>query len=157
MFGVEKTIKLDSGIPTNKNVAVDVSDVFLHANFSVLVRFVENVYFKTHFEQDMKGVNTGTLTHYDICKRLLELHIREEDGNLRKILSEIYSLYVWYRESRGLRKDPYQEVAYMREMGAEQHELLYTLGSLQKKYYEEDTSMLERLMRIREQLVFDEE
>lgn len=150
-FGVNRTLKIDTGIPVSHNMIIPVEDIFLHTNFKILKDFVEIIFLNTH-KHLLVDIDTTKLSKYQICTCLLESFIREEDeGPIRKFLHETYSLYVWYCEHRNMRVCPFAEASETTNTNL----ALHIISSKQKEYFDEDTKMLERLMRLRNQLVYE--
>lgn len=156
----------------------DSSEMLLHANFAVLVHFVEHECAGREFgnkefhPSDKSGLGVCHLYHY--CN-LPEEYINGKDINKdwRDAFREIKEIYIWWKFERSARIDPNQELdkftdeiektgrkswficngvftsGLTEEEKEKYNELVDASCELENKYEEEDQRMLHRLIDVR--------
>lgn len=91
-----------------------------------------------------------------------EMQLGDDSPSQSEAATEICELYLWYRDTRPTRSDPFANVGergvemkptddgmYIMEMSDEYRDSLMTAARLEEEYEEVDTAQLVRLMKIR--------
>ena len=135
----------------------DLDTRLLYCSFSSLVDFVE-VECATSVDRNIGGYNVikGRDAKAGI-KYLENLRDCPDDDDFydlntcsKQSANEVLELYTWWTETRPLRPDPWdQYTAEELDDNETSYDLYKKISNLESSYYEEDTEMLVRLMKVR--------
>lgn len=146
----------------------DKDEIMLHANFSLLVDYVENelAYQMMYSEYDKIPSHNKWFSEYFNCSfRSRELGLAALDWGInlepfyledvdmhesqRTTSQEIKELYLWWKDVRPNRKDPYSDLKTVEDAKALCSECVMSRFEIEELYHKEDEEMLIRLMKIR--------